>query len=323
MPSITDIEQSVDTLSWRWIADWADIPADEGHAHHGIAVNKAGEIITGHASRSEVQVFNADGQLQRSFPVPLGGTHCITLIEEDGVEYLWIADVDGRPSDNATSVIKVDMQGTKLAELTRVDFNYAEGEGFCPTAVAYDASTGQLWVTDGYGSSRVHCFSPELKLLRSIDGTEGAAGAFACPHWVHIDTRKDEPELYIADRSNDRIQVYGTDGSFRRVIDQGITTPSGFASFGDYLVVAELRGRVFVMDQTDTILGYLGSGQHHCDKPGWPNRTGANDVAIKPLDDIPVGEFNSPHGITTDPQGNIYVSEWLLGDRFTKLQRVG
>jgi hypothetical protein len=33
-------------------------------------------------------------------------------------------------------------------------------------------------------------------------------------------------------------------------------------------------------------------------------------------------ELHSPHGVCADEDGNIYVSEWLPGDRFIKLQRV-
>jgi hypothetical protein len=33
------------------------------------------------------------------------------------------------------------------------------------------------------------------------------------------------------------------------------------------------------------------------------------------------GRFNSPHGLATDASGAIYVSEWLIGGRFTKLER--
>jgi hypothetical protein len=33
--------------------------------------------------------------------------------------------------------------------------------------------------------------------------------------------------------------------------------------------------------------------------------------------------FNSPHGISSDNDGNIYVSEWLIGGRYTKLRLIG
>jgi hypothetical protein len=29
--------------------------------------------------------------------------------------------------------------------------------------------------------------------------------------------------------------------------------------------------------------------------------------------------FNSPHSVAVDNDGNLYVSEWLLGGRYTKL----
>ncbi len=31
-------------------------------------------------------------------------------------------------------------------------------------------------------------------------------------------------------------------------------------------------------------------------------------------------EFNSPHSLATDADGNLYVSEWLIGGRYTKLK---
>ena len=109
MPTTTDIEQRVGNLAWRWIQDWADIPPDPGHAHHGIAVSRSGEIVTGHASRPEIQIFTPEGAFVRRFPVPVGETHGITLIEEDGAEYLWIADNEGRAEDGERTVIKVEI----------------------------------------------------------------------------------------------------------------------------------------------------------------------------------------------------------------------
>ena len=37
--------------------------------------------------------------------------------------------------------------------------------------------------------------------------------------------------------------------------------------------------------------------------------------------DLHPGKFNSPHGMTIDKDGNIYVAEWLIGGRMTKLRR--
>ncbi|MCH7801943.1 MAG: 6-bladed beta-propeller, partial [Chloroflexi bacterium] len=34
------------------------------------------------------------------------------------------------------------------------------------------------------------------------------------------------------------------------------------------------------------------------------------------------GKFNSPHGIASDGDGNIYVAEWLIGGRINKLTRL-
>jgi hypothetical protein len=33
------------------------------------------------------------------------------------------------------------------------------------------------------------------------------------------------------------------------------------------------------------------------------------------------GKFISPHGLASDPDGNLYIAEWLLGGRYTKLAK--
>ena len=79
------------------------------------------------------------------------------------------------------------------------------------------------------------------------------------------------------------------------------------------MMVAELRGsRITELDKNDELLGYLG------ENPGafamlddWPNVTSEN---------VHSGLFNSPHGIATDSSGNIYVAEWMIGGRITKLE---
>lgn len=301
-------------FTYHWQADWADIPSDAGHAHHGLTMMRDGNILTGHASRPECLVLSPDGAVLRRFDVPVENPHGLACSIEDGEEIIWVTDNVGG------AVVKCDAHGRELARLTKADFPLGEDDRFACTATSVDPTTGELWVADGYGSSTVHKFSPDLRHLLTLTG-DGGLGRFKQPHWVFVDLRSGAPRIYVADRAQHRVQVFKPDGSFMHGIDEGLETPSVFDRFGDYLVIGELTARIVICDRDDRIVAALGNGRQHCDKPGWPNRLDADGAKVPPHDDIPVGEFNSPHGVCCDQDGNIYVSEWLLGDRYTKLVR--
>ena len=69
-----------------------------------------------------------------------------------------------------------------------------------------------------------------------------------------------------------------------------------------------------VLDLNDNLVGYLGDNGQVAEVAGWPNVPGEL---------IKEGSFNSPHGIGADQEGNLYVAEWLIGGRFTKLVKSG
>lgn len=301
-------------FTYEWQSDWGNIPVSKEHAHHGITVMPDGNILTGHASEAKCILLTPEGQILREFDVPTRGTHGITWSIEDGKEILWITDIAD------PQIVKTNMQGELLGRLTKADFPLGENDAFCPTASSVDPESGEVWVTNGYGCSTVHCFSPDLKHKLQLDGEKGL-GAFSGPHWVFVDRRKEKSRIYIADRSKDRVQVFHPDGSFSHGIEDGLVTPSVFDTFGEYMVIGELNARVHIVDADDKIVATLGDGRHHLEKKGWPNRLDSDDKPISPLGDIPAGEFNSPHGVCADDQGNIYVSEWIIGDRHTKLAR--
>lgn len=301
---------------YTWTSDWAQILVADGFAHHGITVLDDGNILSGHADRNHCLVFSPAGELLREFEVPVQQTHGLLAVMEEGREVLWVTD----PSEGV--IVKCGLNGTELAKLKRKDFPLTADNDFKPTATAVNPMNGNVWVTDGYGSNTVHCFDRELRHLFMLEGSD-ELGEFREPHWIFADMRSGTPRFYVADRGNDQVQVFHPDGTFSHGITEGLVTPSVFDSFEDYLVIGELKARVVLCDREDRILSSFGEGGHHVTKPGWPNRLiegGAEPVS--PLDDIPEGEFNSPHGVCCDPKGNIYVSEWLIGDRFTKLERI-
>ena len=82
-----------------------------------------------------------------------------------------------------------------------------------PTDVAWD-SQGNTYVTDGYINSRVAKYDRNGVWVKSW-GTKGSGpGEFNIPHSIAID-RQDN--VYVGDRTNHRIQVFDTDGNFKRM----------------------------------------------------------------------------------------------------------
>ncbi|HLH74227.1 MAG TPA: hypothetical protein VKX96_13145, partial [Chloroflexota bacterium] len=305
-------------------------------AHHGVVVNEAGDVIACHPAYATLLVFDANGRLRRTIPTDLIEGHSMTLVKEGDTEYLWIADTGLKrtPESNyqypmtspGPRVVKMTLDGRVVAQIQRPSLAIYETGKYTPTWVAvhekWHGGNGDVWVTDGYGSSVVHRFTAEGSYAGSIDGTEGAVGHFSCPHAIWIDYRKADPELYVADRANNRLQIYDLDGHFKRVVGaEFFVTPTGFAQVGDALVVIELRARMTILDAADRLLTHLGANQEVCTVDGWPNVKNADGIPTR-TNLLRPGYLNSPHGIAADRAGNLYLSEWLIGGRYTKLQKI-
>ncbi|HVC33803.1 MAG TPA: hypothetical protein VNL16_09865 [Chloroflexota bacterium] len=327
--------------TYAWIDRWARIPDTEtarlGWAHHAVVATADGKIIAFHPGDPTTLVFDRDGNLQSAWNADLAEAHGMTVVQDGGTEYLWIADQgakralqDGYTYQMASKgwqVVKTTLDGKIVARLSEPPplALYAE-KRYAPTWVAVNeerhGGNGDVWVTDGYGQSYVHRYNNAGAYVGSINGEEGRAGAFACPHAIWVDPRKAEPELYVADRTNHRIQVYDLDGRFKRVFGSDfLSSPSAFARIGDRLVIGELRARLTILDENDQLVCYLGENEAVCGVDGWPN-VKDEQGAISRTDRLEPGRFNSPHGLAADGDGNLYVSEWLIGGRFTKLAKI-
>jgi DNA-binding beta-propeller fold protein YncE len=191
---------------------------------------------------------------------------------------------------------------------------YQGGEPFnrC-THVAFSPK-GDIYVSDGYGNSRVHKYSPDGKLLLSWGESGSDPGQFNIVH--NIVTDKDG-WVYVADRENNRVQVFDSNGKYE-------------AQWNNMH-----RPCALYMDTTkkDPIcfVGELGPGLGvNKDAPNLGNRLDVYDKTGKRLarlgDIFPgekPGQFIAPHGLAIDSRGDIYVGEvsWTIMGQHLKPPR--
>lgn len=303
---------------YEWITGF-DLPQEPlGWMHSGIAVVD-GRVLVAHPGEPALLAYE-NGDLVGS--TPLEG-----LLEPHGFHPvaggMWIGDVgfkrrvrgpDFETERGRGRVVLVGSSGAIDLELDD------PGEGWSPTAIAAVEETGDVWVADGYGQSLVHRFDADGVHVLTLSGEEGA-GRFDCPHGIVVDRRRGDPEVYVSDRANARIQVYDLGGRFKRVAGEGVVvTPTDMVVVGDELVLTDFtQSRVTVLDADDRLVEHVGASPTARERDGWPNARDDDGNLVRPV--LEPGSFNSPHTLAADDAGNVYVTEWLIGERLTKLTR--
>jgi DNA-binding beta-propeller fold protein YncE len=295
---------------FQWVDGWGTLPegVSYGNTHGAIVVDSRGRIYVNTDTERAVIVFEPDGRFVKSWGKDLsGGLHGMALARDGEREFLVLAHTARH------EVLGATLDGEILWTLPFPDAPgvYEKHEQYNPTAVAI-APDGRIFVADGYGRSWVHEYDKERKYVRSFGGRGSEPGKFETPHGLWIDTRGKEPRLIVADRENHRLQVYGLDGKLERVVEGELRRPCGMHQWKDLLAVADLAGRVTVLDGDFKLVEHLG------DNPDEAKRA-QNGV---PPEQWKPGEFIAPHSVRFDEGGNLYVMDWVSAGRVTKLARI-
>jgi DNA-binding beta-propeller fold protein YncE len=172
------------------------------------------------------------------------------------------------------------------------------GQAFnLPTHMAVSARTGDIYVSDGYGNNVIHRFSSDGKLLASWGGHGIEPGHFQCPHNLCLD---DLDYVYVADRENNRVQVFDPNGNLE-AIWHDVYRPSGICFYNGLIWVGELLHDPHPLLADCTTMGhrltvFTRYGRQLA-------RLGSDVEGDGP------GEFIAPHSVAADSQGNIYIGE--------------
>jgi len=264
--------------------------------------------------------FNPAGRLLRRFGVGLFAHPHGFTVDRNG--NIWTTDSNaeetilGMPAKNAQgvamgqTVLKISSEGRVLMTLGRPGVGGSGPDLFDrPTGVAI-AANGDIFVSDGHSpnksnSARIVKFTKDGKFIKTWGRLGSEPGNFREPHDLFVGGSKGY--VYVADRQNNRVQVFDQDGTFI----------AAWTQFGQ-------PSSVYV-DERDNI--YVGATFESV-APGQTAlrpTSGANDRAIVIGDAITgalkylipdPGDMStmtdtgtSASGIAVDGQGNIYAAD--------------
>ncbi|MCE9562946.1 MAG: peptidyl-alpha-hydroxyglycine alpha-amidating lyase family protein [Planctomycetes bacterium] len=257
------------------VAGWPQLPPKlELGPVSAVATDAKDHVYIAHRGPKPILVFDRDGKFIRAW----GDDHLKTphglRLDPDG--NVWVTDIGNH------LVMKFDPEGKLLLSLGKKGEAGNKPDQFDrPTDIAF-TPTGEFYISDGYGNTRVLKFDREGKLLKQWGKKGTGEGEFNLPHAIVLDAKG---RVYVGDRENNRVQVFDADGKFLEQWKES-GAPYGLFLAGDRLFVADGRaGWVRVLGPDGKSLG----------------RWGEKGTAA--------GQFQMPHMLCVDSHGDVYVAE--------------
>jgi len=222
---------------------------------HGSCIGPDGSIWCTDDRKHTVSEFTPDGKLLRSMGTP------------------------DKPSDTGYQE-SADLF-ERIATITR------GGEPFNrPTGVAFSTS-GEIYITDGYGNAMVHHFSADGDLISSWGEPGSNQSQFRLPHNLTVDRFN---RVWVVDRENSRIQVFNAEGKFLFQWTDLIRPTDICIDKDDIVYVSELCMRVSIFSMEGELLAR------------WGNNGDMSETRL----------FVAPHTTAVDESGDLYIGEVSL-----------
>ena len=208
-PEVVAKLKSGPALPFHADANWPQLPPGYNFAEcTGVDLDKNGNVWVFNRGHWPLMQFDRSGKFLRAFT-----TDTLRFVSTHGVRVapdgnLWCIDVDGH------TVFKVSPEGRILMVLGQRQglpgTNDAEDGFNRPTNTAFRAN-GNIYISDGYNNGRVVEFTPNGEYVRHWGKRGTGDGEFNLVHDVAVDPAG---LVYVADRANERVQVFDADGKF-------------------------------------------------------------------------------------------------------------
>jgi DNA-binding beta-propeller fold protein YncE len=219
-------------------------------------------------------------------------------------------------------VLKFTQAGKYLMQIGKPNMSQGSNDTAnlrLPAKTLVDPTTNELYVADGYGNRRVIVYDadtgrykrhwgayghkPDDTQLPPYNPADPPAQQFRTP--VHCVALASDNLLYVCDRTNDRIQVFKTDGTFVKEVFIAKNTLGDGSVFDIALSKDPGQKYLYVADGSNMKIRVL-------NRATLEELTTFGDGGRQP------GQFYAVHSIATDSRGNIFTTETYRGQRVQK-----
>ena len=290
----------------------------ENSKGHLIVLNHPGTATSGPLygnATTQLLEFDDQGNFVREIGqgvYGLGYGHSVRFDQDDN---LWVVDkgtnavTKFNPAGYVTMNLGRRPEGYEPFEhIEPTEARHVDGYFNGPTDVGWDADDN-IYVSDGYVNSRIAKYDKYGNWIKSW-GTYGRGeGELRLPHNMGVDR---QGYVYVADRSNRRIQKFDSDGNFTKMIYLNLpydktrqpvlgsvnpnapdeTAPWTICISGgstQYLWTSDVEpGRVYKMTLDGEILGWFGESGRQLGQFNW-----AHGVSCRSDDELYIADLNN------------------------------
>ncbi|MEL7269394.1 MAG: 6-bladed beta-propeller [Bacteroidota bacterium] len=271
-------------------------------------------LLTNH-TQNNVLIYDKSGKLLDAWGKDYPGAHGLTLHDENGEEFLYIADNDRH------EVIKTTLEGkvVQIFPYPKETGKYENKEAYIPTETAI-ACNGDLYVSDGYGSQYIIHYDSQGNLKNIFGGRGDEPHLFHNAHGICIDDR--DPKnvvVLITARQQNKLKRFTLEGDYIDSIDLPGAYICRPVIHNKHIYLATIwsgdgsegTGFISILDENNTLVSAPGGST-----PKYENET------LRPMHQT-LRVFRHPHDVCVDEDENLYVAQWnSWGTYPIKLYRV-
>lgn len=284
--------------------------------HEMVQDSKGRIVLLTNETKNNVIIYDKSGKLLETWGTDYPGAHGLTLVKENGEDFLLITDYERH------QIIKTTIDGKVVLTLDYPSEikDYATKNDYRPTETTV-ADNGDIYVADGYGKQYILHYNHNGELQNYFGGIGDEDNKFLNAHGICYDNRDAKnPSLLITARELNQLKRFSLQGEYLETIDVPGALICRPVIHNKDIYFAVLRSKNSVYEDSGFIL-IMNEKNEVVSCPGATAPTYKNSK----LDELyqTIRLFQHPHDVCIDDDENMYVAQWNSGKTYPiKLTRV-